>query len=110
MYVYMYVYMYAYIYIYIYIEREICILDKAKSISRVVRKGDDTLGNSHRARISQFELFELFLLLKLDTQISRSHSISVNGIPPPHLNCVSGFVVASRALIASRTLSLHLGP
>ena len=29
-------------------------------------RGDDTVGNPHRARISQFELFELILLLKLD--------------------------------------------
>ena len=32
--------------------------------------GDDTVGNPHRARISQFELFELILLLKLDKQLS----------------------------------------
>ena len=30
--------------------------------------GDDTVGNPHRARISQFELFELILLMKLDKQ------------------------------------------
>ena len=33
-------------------------------------RGDDTLGNPHRAQISQFELFELVLLLKLDKQFS----------------------------------------
>ena len=32
-------------------------------------KGDDTVGNPHRAQISQFELFELILLLKLDKQL-----------------------------------------
>ena len=32
------------------------------------RRGDDTVGNSHRAQTSQFELFELILALKLDKQ------------------------------------------
>ena len=31
-----------------------------------IGRGDDTVGNPHRAQISQFELFELVLLLKLD--------------------------------------------
>ena len=31
-------------------------------------RGDDTVGNPHRARISQFELFEFIPLLKLDKQ------------------------------------------
>ena len=30
------------------------------------RRGDDMVGNPHRAQISQFELFELILLLKFD--------------------------------------------
>ena len=34
-----------------------------------VRRGDDTVGNPHRAQISQFELFELILLSKLDKQL-----------------------------------------
>ena len=34
----------------------------------VVGRRDDTVGNHHRAQISQFELFELTLLLKLDKQ------------------------------------------
>ena len=29
-------------------------------------RGDDTVGNPHRGQISQFELFELVLFLKLD--------------------------------------------
>ena len=33
------------------------------------RKGDDTVGNPHRAQIYQFELFELILLLKLNKQL-----------------------------------------
>ena len=32
----------------------------------VIGRGDDKVGNPHRAQISQFELFELILLLKLD--------------------------------------------
>ena len=31
-----------------------------------IGRGDDTVGNPHRAQISQFELFELILLLKFD--------------------------------------------
>ena len=31
-------------------------------------RGNDTVGNPHRAQISQLELFELILLLKLDKQ------------------------------------------
>ena len=31
-----------------------------------VRRGDDTVGNHHRAQFCQFEFFELILLLKLD--------------------------------------------
>ena len=32
-------------------------------------RGDDTVGNPRRARIYQFELFELVLLLKLDKRL-----------------------------------------
>ena len=35
-----------------------------------VGRGDATVGNPHRAQISQFEFFELFLLLKLDNEVS----------------------------------------
>ena len=38
------------------------------AMSRMFRKGDETVGNPHRAQISQFELSELILLLKLDKQ------------------------------------------
>ena len=51
------VYVYTYIYIYIYIY-----------LSPGFGRGDDTDGNPHRAQISQFELFELILLLKVDKQ------------------------------------------
>ena len=33
-------------------------------------RGDDTVGNPHRAQISQFQLFEFSLLLKLDKRFS----------------------------------------
>ena len=32
-------------------------------------RGDDTVGNPHRAQISLFEFFELILLLELDKQV-----------------------------------------
>ena len=35
-----------------------------------VRRGDDTVGNPHRAQTSQFELFELVLLIRLDNQLT----------------------------------------
>ena len=38
-------------------------------IIHMIRKADDTVGNPNRAQISQFELFELILLLHLDKQL-----------------------------------------
>ena len=35
----------------------------------LVRKGDDTVGDPHRAQIYQFELFELMLAFNLDNQL-----------------------------------------
>ena len=37
-----------------------------------IRKGDDTVGNPHRAQVPQFELFELILLLKFEATSSQS--------------------------------------
>ena len=34
--------------------------------SAVIRRGHDTVGSPHRTQISQFELFEFILFLKLD--------------------------------------------
>ena len=54
-----------------------------------VGRGDATVGNPPRARISRFELFDLiilFLLLRLDASIRRgirAASISINSILPP---------------------------
>ena len=50
-------------------------------------RGDDTVGNPHRAQISQFEVFELNLVWKLDKQFPveqlEATSISVNSTLPP---------------------------
>ena len=56
-------------------------------------RGEDTVGNPHRAQISQFELFRLILLLKLDKRFPveqfeacraiRGSSISVSSTLPP---------------------------
>ena len=53
------------------------------------RKGDDTVGSPHRARISRFELFELTLLLKLDMQFPVEQfeaTVSQSTVPYPPLN------------------------
>ena len=59
---------------------------------RQFERGDDTIGNHHQAQISQFELFELFLLLKLDNQFSIeqfeptvSQSTVSSPSPPPSI-------------------------
>ena len=52
-----------------------------------VGSGDDTIGNPRRAQISQFELFELIFLLKLDSSLSsdsRQQHLSQQ-YPPPLL-------------------------
>ena len=41
---------------------EIEYVEKQVFAAAVFGRGDDTVGNPHRARISQFELFELILL------------------------------------------------
>ena len=41
----------------------------AKARCTTLGRGDDTVGNPHRTQMSQFELFELTLLLKLDEQL-----------------------------------------
>ena len=65
------------------------------SVSRLryFGRGDDTVGNPHRAQISQFELFELMIWLNLDKQFPveqfeasraiRGGSISVSSTLPP---------------------------
>ena len=48
-------------------------------------RGDDAVGNPRRARISQFELFELFLLSKVDKQLSieLEPTLSQSAASPP---------------------------
>ena len=64
-------------------DTDIEVLDKANH-----RKGDDTVGNPHRAQISQFELFELILLFKLDKQFPVEQfeaTVSQSTVPSPLL-------------------------
>ena len=52
-------------------------------------RGDDTVGNPHRAQISQFELFELILSLKLDKRLPVEQSeatVSQSTVLPPLLH------------------------
>ena len=58
--------------------------------SRVIRlgRGDDTVGNPHQAQITQFELFELILLLKLNKQLPVERfeaTASQSTVPSPPL-------------------------
>ena len=56
--------------------------------SRMVGRGDDAVGNPHRAQIVQFELFELILLFKLDKQFPVDQfeaTISQSTVPCPPL-------------------------
>ena len=51
-------------------------------------RGENTVGNPRRARISQFELFELILLLKLNRQLSVERfeaRVSRSTVPSPTL-------------------------
>ena len=72
-----------YIYIYIYMSTE-----TSTGQSPLFGRGEDTVGNPHRAQIYQFELFELILLLKLDKRFSIEQfepraSQSTVPCPPP---------------------------
>ena len=55
----------------------------------IIGRGDDTVGNPHRARISRFEFFEPILLLNFDKRFTvpcraiRGSSVSVSSTPPP---------------------------
>ena len=54
-------------------------------------RGDDTVGNTHRAQISQFELFELILLLKLDKSYPVEQfeaRVSQSTVRPPSYRCL----------------------
>ena len=52
-------------------------------------RGDDTVGNPHRAQVSQFELFELIVLLKLDEHFLVEQfeaTVSQSTVPSPLLD------------------------
>ena len=101
-YIYMYVCMYVYIYIYIYIYHcEKCIImwkvpnqetSRKETRGRILpidfRRGYDTVGNPHRTQISQFELFEHILVLKLDKRFPVEQfeaAVSQSTVPSPPL-------------------------
>ena len=52
-----------------------------------IGRGDDAVGSPHRAQMSQFELFELVLLLKVDRQlpVERFEAAVSQQYPPPLL-------------------------
>ena len=64
--------------------------------SAALGRGDDKVGNPHRAQISQFELFELILSLKLDKQFPVEQveaTVSQSTVPSPPLRCAGGLGV-----------------
>ena len=73
--------------------------------------GDDTVGNPHRAQISQFELFKLILFLKLGKQYPveaiQCNSISVNSTLPP-LNQTKQGAAAGAISQAQRQDSVYI--
>ena len=77
-------------------------------------RGDDAVGNPHRAQISQFELFDLTPLLKLDKQFSVERfepTVSQSTVSSPPL--MTGSDSHSRCLAvngytSSQTLSSKL--
>ena len=89
-------------------------------------RGDDTVGNPHRAQISQFELFELILLLKLDKQFPVEQfeaTVSQSTVPSPllsiALNGLFGSLVrrlagspasfARRPFLSARNATVEMG-
>ena len=56
-------------------------------VMTIESSSDDTVGNRHRAQISQFELCELVLLLKLDLTVPcravRGNGTVDSALPPP---------------------------
>ena len=65
-----------------------CVLACGFNSDQIAGRGDDTVGNPHRAQIWQFELFELVLLLKLDKQLPIERfeaTVSQSTVPSPPL-------------------------
>ena len=48
-------------------------LDTSGPLDLYFGRGDDTVGNPHRAQISQFDVFERIFLLKFDIRGESSH-------------------------------------
>ena len=62
-------------------------------------RGDDTVGNPHRARIPQFELFELILFSNLDKQLPVERfeaTVSQSTVPSHHLAIPQGGITTQR--------------
>ena len=71
-----------------------------------IGRGNDTFGNPHRAQISQFELFELVLLLKLDKQLpveQLEQTVSQSTVPSPPVS-VGKAVTPRRLGVAPRMI------
>ena len=67
-------------------------------VTALLERGDDTVGNPHRAQIYQCELSELSLLLKLDKQLPVKRfeaTVSQPTVSSPPLHCFGGGVPAA---------------
>ena len=74
-----------FMHIYIYIYMSVCLDDVYMSLC-LLGRGDDTVGNPHKAQFCQFELFELILLLKLNKQLPVEQfeaTVSQSTVPSP---------------------------
>ena len=74
-----------YVYIYIYTHRPQG-RHGSRTGARCCRKGGDTVGNPHRAQVSQFEPFELILLFKIGKKFPVEQfeaTASQSTVPPP---------------------------
>ena len=99
------------LYIYIYILR--CCVGVVLPLPRRPRppqlgRGDDTVGDPHRARISQFEFFELSLLLKLDKRFPVEQleaTVSQSTVPPHPLDNATFALRASLVAAGGRLSS-----
>ena len=82
---------------------------EAKGLLLEFGRGDDTVGNPHRARISQFELVELILLSRLDRQFPVEQfepKASQSAVPsPPSEECECCFADA----LPERTIQCAAG-
>ena len=70
-------------------------------------RGDDTVGNPHRAQIAQFELFKFILLSKSDKQVPVEQfeaTVSQSAVPSPPL--LYAFCSRSKGRRAARLLLL----